>query len=501
VREADTLGTESEGPRPLRRPVELACATVLYHPDPTRVGARALILAQESGSPVLLSRQDLVFTSAHHVRSTLDDPHLSRAPIEMEAHETGLSLQVPARARACIDAEPVEGALRIERARLERGVVLELKRRVLLYLHLAEVGPAGPMHGLSGDGAAIRAVARAIDRVADLDVPVLVRGETGSGKERVAQAIHRASGRRGPCIAVNVATLSRELAGAELFGHAKGAFTGASERREGLFAQAHGGTLFLDEIGELPEDVQPMLLRVLETARIRPIGEREERAVDVRIVTATDADLERSMQEGRFRAALYHRLRGFEIRVPALRERREDVPAIVMELLREELAKTGELQRLERRDPSAPPWMERARMIELVRHAWPGNVRQLRGVLRQMVVSSRGEPTLDLDPAMLRDADEPATRPRGELGRAEILAALHANDFSYASAARALGISRAALYRRVEADPALQPTGELDAEALARCLREHEGDVGAAAAALKMSVRALKLRLRSLGLA
>ncbi len=498
--DADTLGTrESDDVGAAPRPPALACVTVLHHPDPERVGERAVVAAQEGGRPVLLSRNELALAHPDGRRppAPLGDPHLSRAPIALRAG-AGLTLEVPARARASIDGAPVEGTLELGRDRLERGALLSLKKRVLLYLHLTEVGPRPRDHGLTGESPAIRAVSRAVDRVADLDVPVLVRGETGTGKERVAQAIHRASGRAGALVAVNVATLSRELAAAELFGHAKGAFTGASERREGLFAAADRGTLFLDEVGELPGEVQPMLLRALETRAVRAIGGREERELDVRVIAATDADLERASEEGRFRAALYHRLRGFEIVVPPLRERREDVPRLVVELVREELARTGELERLVYRGPDAPPWMDRELMALLVGHAWPGNVRELRGVIRQVVVSSRGAPTLRADAATLRALAEGEAR--AEPVRAEVIAALRAHGWSFAKAARALGVSRSALYRRAEADPSLRTGGEIDREELERCLRAHAGDLSRTAEHLRISERALKLRLRALGL-
>ena len=199
--------------------------------------------------------------------------------------------------------------------------MLLLAGRIVLVLHPMPPAPAREVEGLglTGDSAAMAQVRADVRRVADLEVAVLLRGETGTGKELVARAIHRRSPRRSrPYLAVNMGAIPPALAAAELFGAARGAFTGADQRRTGYFSQAHGGTLFLDEIGETPPEVQVLLLRALETGEIQPVGAEAPRRVDVRVLAATDADLEAAIAAGRFRAPLLHRLNGYEIRLPAL---------------------------------------------------------------------------------------------------------------------------------------------------------------------------------------
>ncbi len=501
-RDADTLRALDSGEPERRELPALICLTVLYHPSPVRVGDRALLLEQENKRALRLSRNELEFVDPRGGRraDTLADPYLSRAAIELTAGPDGLVLELPARAGVLVDGARSHGRIALGMDRLASGVVLALAKRVVLLAHLTELGPRPPDYGLTGESPSMRAVRRSISRVGDLDVPVLIRGETGVGKERVAEAIHVASGRRGPCVAINVATLAPTLAASELFGHAKGAFTGASERKAGLFEQADGGTLFLDEIGELSADVQPMLLRALETGSVRRVGEHEERPVSTRIVAATDADLETAVERGTFRAALYHRLRGFEIVVPPLRERREDIPRLVVSFLVEALSHLGE------GDADAPPWIDRELMIRLVRHDWPGNVRQLRGVIRQLVISSRGEPTLRADASVERalrsDLVEAADERRSaaEIPKAEVVETLRAHRFSIGKAARALGITRSALYRLAQADGELRTASDVDRNEIEALIKQHEGDLDRVADALRISPRALRLRLRALGI-
>jgi DNA-binding NtrC family response regulator len=212
-------------------------------------------------------------------------------------------------------------------------------------------------------------------RVAPTRVPVLVRGESGTGKELLARMIHqRGPAPAGPLVAVNCGTLPRELADSELFGHERGAFTGAGGRKSGWFEEAHGGTLVLDEIGELPLDLQPKLLRVLETGRLRRVGGSGEVAVGVRIVALTLRDLRRETDRGSFRNDLYHRLAGFELELPPLRRRREDIPLLVDRILAELSTDIG------------PRTIDGEALAELMRYDWPGNIRELRNVLRRAAI-------------------------------------------------------------------------------------------------------------------
>jgi len=236
---------------------------------------------------------------------------------------------------------------------------------------------------LVGTSAGMQAVRERIERVADAPAPVIVLGETGTGKGLVARALHTDSRRAGkPFVSVNCAALPAALLESELFGHAKGAFTGATADRPGLFAEADGGTLFLDEIAELAPGLQAKLLHALESGEVRPVGATKARAVDVRVVAATHRELPAAVAAGTFREDLLYRLDVVAIVIPALRDRREDVPALVEHFL-------GDARR---RYPQSPVRrLSPAALAALARRAWPGNVRELANVVEKLVLFGRGE--------------------------------------------------------------------------------------------------------------
>jgi DNA-binding NtrC family response regulator len=226
-----------------------------------------------------------------------------------------------------------------------------------------------------------------VKTVASSGMPVLITGESGTGKELIAQAIHRISprgrprnegGTGGRFVALNCAAETETLLEDQLFGHVRGAFTGAEKDREGVFEYADRGTLFLDEIGDMPLKMQAKLLRVLESGEVVRVGSNETRRVDVRLVSATNKDLKAMVPTGSFREDLYFRIKGVEIRLPPLRERREDIPRIV----RHAIARFA---------PAPPPDITDAAMMRLTSYAWPGNVRQLLNVVQNMVVLAMGE--------------------------------------------------------------------------------------------------------------
>ena len=245
----------------------------------------------------------------------------------------------------------------------------------------------------SGGSAPIREVLHLVQQVASHDSSVLILGESGTGKDVGARAIHESSRRRGgPFVAVNCGAIPADLLESELFGHEKGSFTGAIERRAGAFEQAHGGTVFLDEIGELPIDLQPKLLRVLENREIRRVGGGTTKLVDVRLIAATNRDLRAEVNAGRFRSDLYFRLAVVKATLPPLRQRPEDIPSLV-DVLLTRLGAGAELrQALAARDVQA----------RLARAAWPGNVRELRNYLERCLVYDQPLPVGD------HDADQPA---------------------------------------------------------------------------------------------
>ncbi len=233
---------------------------------------------------------------------------------------------------------------------------------------------------LIGESPAMERVRELIAEVAPTEVTVLIQGETGCGKELVARAIHAVSRRaRGRFVAVNCAAIPETLLEAELFGHRRGAFTGAEHTRDGKFVAAHGGTLFLDEIGDLPLGLQPKLLRALEERAVTPLGEDAPRSVDVRVIAATHHDLKAEMEAGKFRADLYYRLHVVPIAIPPLRQRREDIPALVHHLLPRLAARHG--RTIRDLAPEVMDW--------LAAQPWPGNVRELENTLERMVVLAR----------------------------------------------------------------------------------------------------------------
>jgi formate hydrogenlyase transcriptional activator len=298
-----------------------------------------------------------------------------------------------------------------------------------------------------GRSHALRAVLRKLDQVAPADTTVLLCGETGTGKELLARYVHVRSPRRGaPLIRVNCAAISPGIVESELFGHERGSFTGALERRLGRFELAHGGTLFLDEIGEIPLEVQVKLLRALQEGEIERVGSAAPVRVDVRIVAATNRDLEAEVAAGRFRADLLYRLDVFTVRVPPLRERPEDLPLLVDHFLAKFRGKLGKpLRRL------APESVERLR-----RYAWPGNVRELQNVLERACVLASGE-VVEVVDALRADAPPAAGRaPLLSLREVErehilrVLGSTHGVIQGPHGAARILGLHPNTLRSRME---------------------------------------------------
>ena len=276
-------------------------------------------------------------------------------------------------------------------------------------------------------------------QVARSDLPVLLTGANGTGKEKFAEIVHANSAvRNGPFVALNCGALPGELVEAELFGAESGAYTGATRAREGKFEAADGGTLFLDEIGTLPPAGQVKLLRVLETGRFQRLGANRERAVKVRIVSATNADLQAMIRAGQFREDLYYRLNAIELALPALAARADDILPLARHFLP--------------RGRTLSPEAERA----LLAHAWPGNVRELRNVLQRAALLAAHERIeaadlgLPAPDAGARHAHDTGGRDPYEPGRAEIEAALERHDGVLAQAAHELGLSRQALYRRLD---------------------------------------------------
>jgi len=302
--------------------------------------------------------------------------------------------------------------------------------------------------GIIYRSAVMEEVMTLVEQVADSASSVLITGETGTGKELVARALHAGGGRReAPFVAVNCSAISSGLMESELFGHVKGAFTGADRDKEGLFAAADGGVLFLDEIGELPLELQPKLLRVLQEGEVLRVGETRPRRVDVRVLAATARDLRDEVAGGNFRDDLFYRLAVVEIRLPPLRERIEDIPLVAQHLLRRIAARTG----------CAVPEIEEAALAVLQSHSWPGNVRELENFMEKTMIFNRGEvislASLPWEIRRSRDGSQGYSLKRAtlRLEREYIRKALSATGGNRTQAAKLLEISlRGLLYKMKE---------------------------------------------------
>lgn len=307
-----------------------------------------------------------------------------------------------------------------------------------LRTRLAETPPAGEIIGSSR---LVKQVQETIAKVAPTDTVVLIEGESGTGKELIAGAIHRLSPRsKGPFIPVNCAAIPAELMESEIFGHQKGAFSGAAGDSRGLFRSAEGGTLFLDEVGELPTLMQPKLLRVLQEKEVRPVGSSQVHHVDVRIVAATNQKLESAVQSGKFRQDLYFRLNVVRIESPPLREMKEDIPPLVMHFVRKLNRRFG------RRVHSVAP----DALAALAAYHFPGNVRELENIIERAYALGADLQITTADLPSLAVRGGASARTLEDLERDLIAATLEAHGNDKDKAAAALGMSERTLYRRLK---------------------------------------------------
>ncbi len=382
------------------------------------------------------SKNDVViedpFVSARHLK-------LSRHPDGIWVHDLGST-----------NGTYING-MKIRESRWEAGAEIKIGdcRLVLLQEQSFETAkpiPVDRYHHLIGASPAMQELYGFLERIGSTEATTLVLGESGCGKELVARALHRISNRRaGPFVALNCGAISRELIESELFGHEKGAFTGAQRRHEGAFGLASGGTLFLDEIGELPLELQPKLLRVLEDKTYRRVGGMEEIAADVRVVAATHRDLSDLVKTGKFREDLFFRLFVLPIQVPPLRARLEDLQLLVEDFLKE-FSPPGSAKKI------TPLAMEK-----LKSHRFPGNVRELRNVLLRGVVLAQGEEIDEQDIRYPENFSENPDKwePMGlekleELEKRMVLKALNTHEGNKSKAAEALGIAKSTLFAKIK---------------------------------------------------
>ena len=322
--------------------------------------------------------------------------------------------------------------VRVEIGRLVSGTRLTLGRTEL---RAVGRGDHGALHGgIVAASPAMHEVLEDVERFAQLAIPVLIEGESGVGKEGLAHALHtRGTRRAGPWVSVNAGGLPRDLVESELFGHEKGAFTGAQATRRGVFELAHTGTLFLDEIGELPLDLQARLLRVLETWEVRRVGGESATRVDVRLVCATHRDLRAQVSAGRFREDLYYRIRRLVVSVPPLRERLEDVRALALHFL-------GRV-----REEIGPRQLTYAALDRLAAYAWPGNARELRNVIESAAARASGPIDVpEIERAIVAYAGRDAL-----VHTSDVVELLQRHGGNLSAAARAAGVPRSTLKDRL----------------------------------------------------
>jgi DNA-binding NtrC family response regulator len=330
----------------------------------------------------------------------------------------------------------------IERAIQHRRLKAELKR-------LEERIEAHKLPNVVGESPAIERLNELVSRVATSDASVLITGESGTGKELVARALHDRSGRKGPFLAINCAAVPETLLESELFGHVRGAFTDAKASNEGLFVRANGGSLFLDEIGEMPQGMQAKILRALQERRVRAIGDSTERSFDARLITATNRDIERDVQNKVFREDLYYRINVVHVEVPPLRDRRNDVLLLAHHFLTRAAARTGK----------PPIRLGSATAKKLLAYDWPGNVRELENCMeRAVALAVYDEITVDDLPAKVRahqtaavpGIEDPSELPDMDtVERRYIEHVLNAVKGNKTLSAKILGFDRRTLYRKL----------------------------------------------------
>jgi DNA-binding NtrC family response regulator len=427
------------------------CATVSLDGRPALPGAirrfHLTVIEGPARGATWQSTGDRCSIGSHHRNDLIiDDPTVSRFHCEIAIDED----RVRVRDQQSRNGTVLDGVAVLE-ALLRAGSLLRLGKTVIRFelgternrLALSEDTRFGSLQGVSP---AMRAVFAMLARAAESDATVLLEGETGTGKSQAALSVHRKSARsEGPFVIVDCGAILANLLESELFGHERGAFTGATDRRIGAFEEASGGTLFLDEIGELPLDLQPKLLRALEAREVRRVGSNTYRPVDVRVIAATNRDLRADVNAGRFRADLYFRLAVVTIDMPPLRRRPEDIPALVEEIL-ESLRASRE---------AAAPLRSPELLAQLRGGAWSGNVRELRNYIERCLLLRTIDPAPEgagpteegfaVDPTAAYATER--ERAIADFERRYFKALLRLHDGKVSRAAAAAGIDRAYFYR------------------------------------------------------
>jgi len=480
--------------------------TIIWHPDSQRIGEQ--FMASNPDGQVEINRFLPLFRHPGKDGLPLGYGGISRDPVRISRDGYDNILITPPASRMVVEVngEEINAPVGLSREQLEAGVILGLGRAIIICLHWMRCLPKhNPALGFIGVGSAAIVARDQIRQVAGTELPVLLLGETGTGKEIAARAIHAYSKRaNAELVSVNMAALNEALAAADLFGAVKGAYTGAQNARKGLFAEAEGATLFLDEIGNTPASIQPMLLRVLESGDYRPLGAQQDQKSSARLIAATDQDL---YSEG-FNQALLRRLESFIIHLPPLRTRREDIGVLLLHLLSN--------SKLPNEIGTSLPVVL---VSEFANYDWPGNIRQLSHVLRRALLALQlGEvpqlaslvKTTHQAPSSVAQASistdskipQPAT-PRkklAELSDDDVLRAMENNDWYIQGAAQELGVSRPSMYKLLDNHSQIRRAEQIPTEEIRQSLETSAGDAEACAALLKTPSEALRRYLKVVGL-
>ena len=496
--------SKSRGPATRDRYVGIA---ILCHPELARVGEVARLSDVGSPADVCISRGEPLFRSRQGARTRpLSTARVSRLPVRVRYQRDGsVEVEGSSELSLFVDEERVESSCRCTPDELEQGILLRLGRYVLLWLGLFDAAPPpAPISALIGESAGMQQLRREISRIATLQDPVLIRGESDTGKELVAAALHSLSRRHaGPYIPVNMAAVPVGTGASELFGHGRGAFTGAVGLRDGYFVAAHGGTLFLDELGKTVPEVQTMLLRAIESSEVQPLG-GVVRKVDVRYVAATDADLRQLVDQGSFHEPLWRRF-GYELHIPPLRARREDVAELFLSYLCRGLAEFGGSQYDTSCDRA--PFVPADFVARLVRYDWPGNVRELSQVARLFAIGNRDKERAEVEDKVssllggsaqsteARPSRIPPKPTAAELDDSQIAEALQRHSYGIKAAARDLKVSPGWLHKRMPTIAGSRKAKDLQAPEIEAALARCAGKLQAAAAELRVSERGLLLQM------
>lgn len=492
--------------------------TIAFHPETDRIGESTLLPMGRGAKQWHIGRGTPYFSRSAGAEElsaerSLDDMYISRMSLQLDYANGALVVGREVDACRCqVAGVELEGSIELSADDLKAGVPIFLANRILLLLSATvkerlSAPKADVCSELIGSGPYITSLKEQIAAAAASDVDVFIRGETGTGKELVANAIHVNSARASTdMITVNMAAIPVALAPSALFGSAKGSFTGANSSSVGYFEQAQKGILFLDEIGDTPLEIQAQLLRALQQREIQPVG-GTIKSIDCRVIAATDVPVD---EGGDFKTALRHRLAGCEIVLGALRDHPEDIGELLWFFIEDYLKETAAMISLPGPDSDR---LEVAAWAELfhvfLRYSWPGNVRQLANFARQISMASGAalvfpqhlRDELKADPRNLDvslEISTPPTTRSEDVSEMELVEAMAKALYEPKAAAALLGMSRTAIYRRIDESDELRIAGDVSEEELQRALDTFDGNLNKAALDLRVSRVGLRFRVRSI---